>query len=264
MLVHQKIIWILRRLDSVVGSGTAGINANRSINRIANGTNLGNSNMALKDFLDAVMYDTYDPVINSFTGGSTLEKGETSLTKTLSYNVSAPDGGTISSIVITSNEGYDSGDIKSGTGDQSGTHDVTLTSDTNETFTITVTSDDSKTTTSTTSFVFRNKTYYGAATPATLNETFIKALTGQFDANYSTEFTVNAGSGEHIYYAVPKDYVSSPYIDPPYFYVGGFAGGFEIAAETVSYTYGTNTEDYIIFRSVNPNLGNTSVTVQST
>ncbi len=245
------------------GSSSDVINADRIIKRIAEGVNLGNSAMSLPTFLSAVFYDTLDPVINSFSGGQSLEKGESTLSYNLPYNVSEPtDSTTIASIVITSNQGYNSGDIKSGTGDQSGSQSITLTANTNETFTITVTSSDSKTDTSTTAFTFRNRIYYGVAASGTYNEAFIKALASNaLDSDYLHEFTVNAGSGEYIYFAVPKAYVASPYLEPPYFYVGGFAGGFEIAAETISYTHENNTEDYILYKSANPDLGNTSVDV---
>ena len=258
----------LRRMIADLAAGTTVlINADRDVNFVAEGTNLGNPSMSLAAFITAAMYDTDPPVVNSFTGGSNLEKGESTLGYDLDFNVSAPAGGTIASIVITrSDGGASSGDIKVGTASQSGTHAITLTANTNCIFTITVTSNDGKTATSTTTFAFYNRIFWGVETdPGTYDDVFIKALSNNpFDANYSTAFTLTPGALEYIYFAVPKAYVVSPYLEPPYFYVGGFAGGFEIADETVSYTFEGNTEDYIIYKSVNPNLGNTSVTVQST
>ena len=134
------------------------IDADRAINIITDGDNLGDGTMSIADFLEATFYDSLPPVINSFTGGAGLEKGEDTLTRTLSFNVSAPSGGTIASIIVTrSDGGAASADLKSGTGNQTGTHDVTLTANTNCTFTLTVTSADGKTATSTTAFTFLNR-----------------------------------------------------------------------------------------------------------
>lgn len=249
------------------GLGASTIDADRPISLIPNGTNLG-ATLTLASFLEACFFYAA-PTINSFTASLTtaLEIGEDTLTRTLNYNVSEPvNDYVIASIVITGSDGYNSGDIKSGTGDQSGTHDITLSANTNTTYTLTVTSTQAGVSvTSTISYTFRNKVYYGACAIATYDNAFIHALTGVLDSDYSRNFTADAdGASIYIFYAVPKDYVDSPYLNPPYFYVGGFSGGFEIAAETVSYTYENNTEDYIIYKSVNPNLGETSVTVQST
>lgn len=256
-------------LGSSGGGGGSGdiINADRVIKRLQDGQNIGNSSMTIPAFLSALIYDSLDPVVNSFTGGQSLEKGESTLAYNLSYNVSEPtDSTTIASIVITSNQGYDSGDIKTGTGDQSGTHAINLTSDTNETFTITVTSSAGKTGTATTVFAFYNRIYMGVAAAGTYNEAFIKALASNaLDSNYMHDFSVNAGASEYIFYAIPKAYVSSPYLSPPYFFLGtALPGGMSVESSTISYTHEGNTEDYILYKSDNPNLGATDVQVKST
>ena len=247
------------------GSVVDTIDANRPIKYAPEGLNLG-ATLTLGEFIEAAFY--YDPpVINSFTGGTSLEKGEDTLVRTLSYNVSEPTGSySISSIVITGTDGYNSGDIKTGSGNQSGTHNITLLSDTNTTYTITVSSTQSGVAvTSSTAFTFRNRIYWGVSPADSYNEAFIKSLGGNaLDSDFVHAFTVNAGSGEYIYYAVPTAYVSSPYINPPYFYIGGFSGGFEVVATNISYTYEGNTENYTLYKSVTANLGNTSVSVQST
>lgn len=250
---------------TVVSSGSTGIiDTNRATSIIPDGTNLGDTDMPLADFMDACFY--YDPpVINSFTGGTNLEKGETSLTKTLSFNITEPSGShTVVSIVITGTDASNSGNIVGG--GLISTHDVTLNTDTNTTYTITVTSSQTGiNVTDVEAFAFLNRVFWDNSTSGTYNEAFIKALSNNaFDANYVHSFTVTAGASEYIYYAVPKDYTSNPYLNPPYFYVGGFAGGFEIAQNDISYTYGGNTEDYILYKSVNPNLGLTSISVQTT
>ena len=67
-------------------------------------------------------------------------------------------------------------------------------------------------------------------------------------------FNVNAGVNQFIYFACPSNY-------SPVFNVNGFTGGFEVAA-TLNFTnaYG-NTMAYTVYKSLNKNLGNTTVTV---
>jgi len=254
----------LRRLLKNMGGDAGTINADRPINISPDGTSFGNPNMAISDFLEQYFFDSYAPVINSFSGGATLEKGENNLDRTLSFTISAPQGGEIASVIITSNRGFNSGDIKSGTGNQTGSLDIALSQDINESFTLTVTSADNKTTSSSTSFIFRNRIYWGVdVLPGVYDDAFIKGLSSNvFDPDYGREFTVNAGNGQFIFFAIPKSYVNSPYIDPPYFFMGtSVPGGMEIAQETVNYTYENNTEEYIIYKSVNANLGQTDVII---
>ena len=254
----------LRRLIKNVGGDAGTIDANRPINISPDGTNFGNPNMPIADFLEQYFFDSYAPVINLFSGGTTLEKGENNLDRTLSFTISAPQGGEIASVIITSNRGFNSGDIKNGTGNQTGSLDIALSQDINETFTLTVTSADNKTAASSTAFIFRNRIYWGvAAIPGIYDDSFIKGLSSNaFDADYLRQFTLNAGAGEYIYFAIPKSYVSAPYIDPPYFFLGtSVPGGMDIAQESVSYTYENNTEDYIIYKSANANLGQTDVII---
>lgn len=254
----------LRRLLKNIGGNAGTINADRPIHISPGGTNFGNPDMPIADFLEQYFFDSYAPVINLFNGGTTLEKGENSLQRNLSFTISPPQGGAIASVVITSNRGFNSGDIKNGTGDQSGSLDIVLTQDTNETYTLTVTSADNKSTASSTSFIFRNRIYWGVdVLPGLYDGNFIKGLSSNaFDPDYLRQFTLNAGVGQFIFFAIPKSYVSSPYIDPPYFFLGtSVPGGMEIAAETVSYTYENNTENYIIYKSANANLGQTDVVI---
>ncbi|MCB0805392.1 MAG: hypothetical protein KDC05_06300, partial [Bacteroidales bacterium] len=66
----------LRRLLKNIGGDAGTIDANRPINISPDGTNFGNPNMPIADFLEQYFFDSYAPVINSFSGGTTLEKGE--------------------------------------------------------------------------------------------------------------------------------------------------------------------------------------------
>ena len=112
---------------------------------------------------------------------------------------------------------------------------------------------------------FQYKTgFRTAAGNAPLNDAFLKAGNMVFDTDAYRSFTANAAAGEHIYYYVPKAMVSGGYINPPYFYVGGFEGGFNIASQTAEYELGDGTTaDYVVFKSANSGLGSTNVTVQS-
>ncbi len=254
----------IRRLLRNIGGDAGTLNANRPINISTDGTNFGNANMPIAEFLEQYFFDSYAPVINSFNGGTTLEKGENSLQRTLSFTISAPQGGEIASAIITSNLGFNSGDIKNGTGDQSGSLDINLNPDTNEIYILTVTSGDNKTASSSTSFIFRNRIYWGIEIlPGAFDDGFIKALSNNaFDADYIRQFTLNASVGQYIFFAIPRSYVGSPFLDPPYFFLGtSVPGGMEIAAESVSYTYENNTENYIIYKSANANLGQTDVLI---
>jgi len=244
--------------DSIV------IDGNRAVYFIENGQTVGGAAMTLNAFLTAVIFATKPPLV-TMTGGTVLEKGETSLATTLAITVTKQDTtADIASVVVTS-PGYDSGDIKTGTGNQSINHPITLTTDTNEVFTVTVTTVDGKTATTTTTFYFRNRIWYGkgAVPGGGYNNTWIHALAGSaLDADYETSFNVNAGSGEYIFFAIPKDYATGALLDPPYFFLGtSVPGGMGIADDTVSYTYGTNTEDYIVYKSAQANLGDTDVVV---
>lgn len=104
---------------------------------------------------------------------------------------------------------------------------------------------------------FCNIVYYGsAAIPSTINSYFISHLNGKvLSESKARTVTVNASSGQYIWYAVPVRLGTCS------FNVGGFDGGFETpltVAVTNQYDY---TEDYYVYRSTNPSLGNTTVKV---
>lgn len=108
-----------------------------------------------------------------------------------------------------------------------------------------------------TNIYFRNKLYYGAAAaPATINDTFLLGLANkELAASRAKTFTVTAGSGAYIWYALPTAYGT------PNFNVGGFDGGFRLI-ETISHRNASgHTENYAVWRSDNPSLGSTKVVV---
>lgn len=125
-----------------------------------------------------------------------------------------------------------------------------------KTFTLTVMDERGESATKTTSITFLNGVYYGVAhTPETLDSTFILGLTRNLRTNKLPSFTVTAGSGEYIWYCVPKRFGEC------IFSVGGFTGGF-LFADTVSFTNASGyTEDYYVYRSDTQGLGKTTVAV---
>lgn len=106
------------------------------------------------------------------------------------------------------------------------------------------------------SFKFMNAIYYGVSNSSTYNSELILGFTKELSESKSKTFTVNAGANQHIFYCIPESYGT------PTFSVGGFAGGFNKVA-TIDFTNSLNyTEKYTIWKSVNANLGSTTVTVK--
>lgn len=111
--------------------------------------------------------------------------------------------------------------------------------------------------TATTSIKFYNGVYYGVNTEAELyDNAFILALNKKLQATRNTSFSVEAGEGQYIYFCAPAAY------GDPTFTVGGFDGGFSKVA-TLNFTNSSNhSEEYYIYKSDNPNLGNTTIQVK--
>ena len=90
---------------------------------------------------------------------------------------------------------------------------------------------------------------------STYNTALLKSLSNTLSNSKARSFTVNAGSNQYIFYAVPNRLGGCK------FAVNGFEGGFEKVA-TISYTNSQSyTESYDIYKSDNPSLGNTTVVV---
>lgn len=103
---------------------------------------------------------------------------------------------------------------------------------------------------------FVNRICYGVAASGTVDSEFVNALANKVlsDTRKRT-VTVNAGSGQYIWYCVPTALGACT------FKVGGFDGGFE-EAQTVSVTNASGyTENYYVYRSTNASLGSTTVQV---
>lgn len=108
------------------------------------------------------------------------------------------------------------------------------------------------------SITFHNGVYYGVAgEPTSYDSSFILGFKANKNLRGSKlpSFTVNAGSGQYIYYCLPKRLGTCA------FTVGGFSGGFSLVT-TISFTNESGyAEDYYIYKSDEANLGSTTVTV---
>lgn len=98
-----------------------------------------------------------------------------------------------------------------------------------------------------------NQIYYGVA--ADLSD--VASLSNVLSNNKARTITVNAGAGQYIIYAYPARLGSN--IE---FWVQNFEGGFEPPVD-INLTNGSGyTERYYVYRSTNPNLGNTTVEIK--
>ncbi len=103
---------------------------------------------------------------------------------------------------------------------------------------------------------FYNGLYYGKSSSTTYDSALINSLTKVLSDSKARTITVNAGTGEYIYYCLPSR------LGIPNFNVGGFDGGFD-KTETVSFTNSDGyTENYDIYKSNNANLGNTTIVIK--
>lgn len=133
---------------------------------------------------------------------------------------------------------------------------LSITKDTNKTWKLVATDERGTTAQQTTSITFCNGVYYGVgAVRASYDSAFVLGLTKNLRNSKLSPVTVTAGEGQYIFYCLPKRMGTCA------FSVGGFEGGFELAA-TISFKNASGyTEDYYIYKSVNANLGKTTVYV---
>ena len=133
---------------------------------------------------------------------------------------------------------------------------VTGTFTSNKTWTLKATDERGAESTKTATLSFLNGVYYGVATqPSVYDSAFILGLTKNLRSSKLTSFSANAGSGQYIYYCLPKRMGTCA------FKVGGFDGGFSLV-KTIPFTNASGyTEDYYMYRSDNAGLGQTAVTV---
>lgn len=126
-------------------------------------------------------------------------------------------------------------------------------------FTLTATDSRSASDSSSTSINFLNGRYYGIGTVTSaddVNNAFVLGLTKELTSSRVKTFTVTAGAGQYIYYAIPSAFGT------PSFFVGGFEGGFSLLKNFEFQNSKGYTESYNVYKSTNANLGNTTVEVK--
>lgn len=133
---------------------------------------------------------------------------------------------------------------------------LSITKDKNKTWKLVATDEKGTKSEKTTSISFCNGVYYGvAAAQETYDSAFVRGLTKNLRSSKLSSITVTAGVGEYIFYCLPVRMGTCT------FKVGGFEGGFELAS-TLSFTNASGyTENYYIYKSINANLGKTTVNI---
>ena len=210
-----------------------------NINKVAYSTANDPNILTVKDALDKLLY--FDLTINlSSNKSATLEKG-TVVSNTVfnwSYNKSIVSQSFNNVSLDNSVRSYTYNDSFS----------------TNKTF-ILKANDGKKDFSRSIGFNFLNGRYWGVSNSNTYDSNFIKSLSKELASSRGKTFTVNCGSGQHIFYCIPSSFGT------PTFTVGGFSGGFN-KVQTIQFTNASEfTESYDIWKSTNSNLGNTTVVV---
>ena len=104
---------------------------------------------------------------------------------------------------------------------------------------------------------FQPRAYWGVAQNKEIYDSAdILALSGSaLTSTRTRNINVNAGEGEHIIYAIPSNFGT------PTFKINGFEGGF-VKVGTINFTNASGySQNYDVYKSVNPNLGSTQVVV---
>ena len=127
---------------------------------------------------------------------------------------------------------------------------------TDKSWTLTATGDKGEKVSKPAGVTFQRGVYYGVlSSTADLTSATIRSLTRKLQGSMDMTFTVNAGATQVIVYALPARYGT------PNFNVGGFDGGFHLAAAINFENSSGFTEAYNVWVSDNPGLGNTTVKV---
>lgn len=189
--------------------------------------------------------------INSFTGGYNVENGTTVNNVNLSWTYSKePTSLTLDGTqVAKTNNVYNKSIALTDLGLKA-----------NKTWTLVAKDARNASSTKTTSVIFTDKRYWGVGTvtaASEANSAFVLGLGGNELAwNRNKDFTVNAGAGQYIYYAIPAAWGT------PTFFVGGFEGGFDLLSKFNFTNASGYTTSYNVYKSGNANLGQTTVNVK--
>lgn len=219
-----------------------------------------------------------EAIENGDLGGSGLTAEQIALLKTLSdwYDDEHYENISITSFTNTLSGSHEKGDTVTGSAtlawafnrtpkaltlngtsksvSSTGETIASATYSSDKTWTLKATGENGETSTKTTGIYFYNAIFYGVSSSITYDTTLLASLTKSLQNSHKSSLSVTAGEGEYIYYCVPASFST------PTFTIGGFVGGLTKVA-TVSYTNGTNTEDYCIYRSDYANLGDTTISI---
>ena len=203
---------------------------------------------SVQDALDKLLYVRPTVSINASPSFGTYEIGSTIYAPiTLSWSTNKEV------VSQTLNNGI--GTIAPGTNITTYNNNITN----NTTFTVTVTDAEGTSASSSRSYNFSLRRYWGAAIePSVYNSNFILGLSNNEFASSRAkgEFTVNASTGQYIYYCFPTSWGT------PIFNVGGFEGGFQLVT-TLSFTNASGyTSSYVIWRSDHISLGSQKIIVK--
>ena len=105
---------------------------------------------------------------------------------------------------------------------------------------------------------FRDKRHWfvGPYDADAVTDEVLNAATGELATSRAKTFTVEAGEGQHIFYAFPHSWGT------PAFFVGGFEGGFSLLKTFDHVNASGASVSYDVYKSTNAGLGSTTVEVR--
>ena len=200
--------------------------------------NVGYDSTTVKDTLDSLLYEAIN--ITSFTSNvePVQEIGTNINSITLTWKLSQPATEQFINDVPVTGSSF--------------TFDTPFNS--NKSFTLKV-NDGTTIKSKTIDIKFMNNIYYGVSSSTTYNSSFIESLTKELRQATEMNFRVNAGKDEYICFAYPSHYGEAV------FSVGGFEGGFREVAKFYYTNESGYNEQYTVYCSDNPCLGDTRVKV---
>ena len=212
---------------------------------------VNNGYPAFQNVKDALDFLLYTPISISLSGGGLYELGTVIQNVNLTWTING--GNALQSQQISLSGSI----IASPTVNLRAYSFTNQNINTNKTYTIVV-NDGMGTKSNSTSLSFLPPVYYAAAViPTNYDNQFLLSMTKTLKGSRTGTFNVNANSGgDYIWYAIPTSFGT------PAFYVGGFEGGFQNIT-TFQHTNSQGyTQNYDVWRSTYPNLGDTTVNIQ--
>jgi hypothetical protein len=248
--VYNMFLFVEDKFVSLGSTGSGGVTGPIISEDVAYSNTTIDSVTDVKGALDALISKVYyvAPKINSFTCSPNQ----------LSYEI----GQKVSSVVF--NWSYNK-DIAYQTLTDCDVSDITVRTatydqeiSTNKTFVLSC-GDGQNSASSSKAFTFSSRIHSGSASiPASYNSEFILSLPGQLKGNKSGSYTVNVGTNQYFYIAMPTSYNNSDTLTGK---IGGFDTDFS-KVSTISHTNASGyTTNYNIYKSSNHSLGNITMTI---